>query len=31
MSKTSAKQRVDQLTEWLSWITFRAKKNDKRK
>jgi hypothetical protein len=31
MSKTSAKQRVDQLKEWLSWITFRAKKNDKRK
>ena len=31
MSKSSAKQKVEQLKDWLSWITFRAKKNDKRK
>jgi|LakMenEpi03Aug12_release.lakeMendotaPanAssembly.Ray.scaffolds.fasta_scaffold24271_8 hypothetical protein len=31
MSKTSAKQKVEQLKEWISWITFQAKKNSKRK
>jgi hypothetical protein len=31
MSKTSHKQKVDQLKEWLSWITFQAKKTNKRK
>ncbi len=23
MSKTSAKQRVEQLKEWLNWISFK--------
>jgi hypothetical protein len=31
MSKTSNKQKVDQLKDWLSWITFQTKKNSKRK
>ena len=31
MSKTSAKQKGEQLKEWISWITFQAKKNSKRK
>jgi len=31
MSKTSNKQKVEQLQSWLSWITFQAKKTGKRK
>ena len=31
MSKTSHKQKVDQLKEWISWITFQNKKQGKRK
>jgi hypothetical protein len=30
MSKTSHKQKVDQLKEWISWITFQAKKKGKK-
>ena len=29
MSKSSNKQKVDQLQSWLSWITFQAKRKDK--
>jgi hypothetical protein len=31
MSKTSNKQKVEQLQSWLSWITFQSKKQGKRK
>jgi hypothetical protein len=31
MSKSSAKQKVEQLKDWLSWITFQSKKTNKRK
>jgi len=29
MSKNTPKQNVEQFKEWLSWITFLAKKNKK--
>jgi hypothetical protein len=28
MSKTSAKQRVEQLKEWFSWFTATSKRKD---
>ena len=31
MSKASNKQKLEVLQSWLSWITFQAKKNNKRK
>jgi hypothetical protein len=30
MSKTSHKQKVDQLKEWISWITFQSKKKGRK-
>ncbi len=29
MSKTSAKQRVEQVKEWISWITATSKRKDR--
>jgi hypothetical protein len=29
MSKTSSKQRVEQVKEWVSWITAVSKRKDK--